>query len=41
VYVDDEHIYTITDAKVGMFEGIRYSDYPAHSANSTGGVLKR
>lgn len=41
VYVDDEHIYTITDAKVGMFEGIRYADYPAHSANSRGGVMKR
>jgi 3-hydroxyacyl-[acyl-carrier protein] dehydratase/trans-2-decenoyl-[acyl-carrier protein] isomerase len=41
VYVDDEHIYTITDAKVGMFEGIRYADYPARSANSTGGVMKR
>jgi 3-hydroxyacyl-[acyl-carrier protein] dehydratase/trans-2-decenoyl-[acyl-carrier protein] isomerase len=41
VFVDNEHIYTITDAKVGMFEGIRYADYPARSANSRGGVLKR
>lgn len=41
VFVDDEHIYTITDAKVGLFEGIRYSDYPARSTNSSGGVLKR
>lgn len=41
VFVDDEHIYTITDAKVGLFEGIRYADYPERSANSTGGMLKR
>lgn len=41
VFVDDEHIYTIDGAKVGMFEGIRYKDYPAPSANGTGGVMKR
>lgn len=41
VFVNDQHIYTITDAKVGMFEGIRYADYPARSANSRGGLLKR
>ncbi|HEY9516077.1 MAG TPA: bifunctional 3-hydroxydecanoyl-ACP dehydratase/trans-2-decenoyl-ACP isomerase [Gemmatimonadaceae bacterium] len=41
VFVDDQHIYTITDAKVGLFEGIRYADYPSRSANSSGGVLKR
>ncbi|MEX2571685.1 MAG: bifunctional 3-hydroxydecanoyl-ACP dehydratase/trans-2-decenoyl-ACP isomerase [Gemmatimonadota bacterium] len=41
VYVDDQHIYTITDAKVGLFEGIRYTNYPARSENASGGVLKR
>lgn len=41
VYVDDEHIYTVTDAKVGMFEGIRYADYPERSERSVGGVMKR
>ncbi|MEX1182595.1 MAG: bifunctional 3-hydroxydecanoyl-ACP dehydratase/trans-2-decenoyl-ACP isomerase [Gemmatimonadota bacterium] len=41
VFVDDVHIYTINDAKVGMFENIRYADYPNRSANSKGGVLER
>jgi 3-hydroxyacyl-[acyl-carrier protein] dehydratase/trans-2-decenoyl-[acyl-carrier protein] isomerase len=41
VLVDDEVIYTVRDAKVGMFEGIRYADYPRRSANSVGGLLKR
>ena len=41
VFVDDEHIYTVTDAKVGMFEGIRYADYPSRSPRATGGVMKR
>jgi 3-hydroxyacyl-[acyl-carrier protein] dehydratase/trans-2-decenoyl-[acyl-carrier protein] isomerase len=41
VFVDGAHIYTITDAKVGLFEGIRYGDYPARSAHAQGGVLKR
>jgi 3-hydroxyacyl-[acyl-carrier protein] dehydratase/trans-2-decenoyl-[acyl-carrier protein] isomerase len=41
VFVDGEHIYTITDAKVGMFEGIRYGDYPAKSERSRGGLMNR
>lgn len=41
VFVDDEHIYTIKDAKVGMFLGIGYPDYPAQSANSMGGIMDR
>lgn len=41
VFVDDEHIYTIKDAKVGMFEGIRYADYPRKSPNSSGGVMRQ
>lgn len=41
VYVDNELIYTITDAKVGIFGGIQYPDYPHPSANSIGGVIKR
>ncbi len=38
VKVDGELIYTIRDAKVGMFPNIRYADYPHHSKNSRGGV---
>ena len=41
VLVDGEHIYTIKDAKVGLFDGIAYPDYPRRSANSTGGIMER
>jgi 3-hydroxyacyl-[acyl-carrier protein] dehydratase/trans-2-decenoyl-[acyl-carrier protein] isomerase len=37
VFVDDQHVYTMTDAKVGAFRGIQYPDYPHISANSHGG----
>lgn len=39
VFVDGEHIYTVTDAKVGVFLGIGYPDYPFPSQNSVGGVM--
>jgi len=39
VFVDGEHIYTVKDAKVGMFLGIGYPDYPARSRNSIGGIM--
>ncbi len=41
VFVDGEHIYTVKDAKVGMFRGIAYPDYPARSQNSKGGIMDR
>lgn len=41
VLVDGELIYTIKDAKVGMFLGIAYPDYPAQSAHSVGGIMGR
>jgi 3-hydroxyacyl-[acyl-carrier protein] dehydratase/trans-2-decenoyl-[acyl-carrier protein] isomerase len=41
VLVDGEHIYTVKDAKVGMFRGIAYTDYPARSAKSKGGIMDR
>ena len=41
VTVDGELIYTVKDAKVGMFKDIRYPDYPRRSANSVGGIMKR
>lgn len=41
VFVDNELIYTITDAKVGVFNEIQYPDYPHQSSNSVGGVMKR
>jgi 3-hydroxyacyl-[acyl-carrier protein] dehydratase/trans-2-decenoyl-[acyl-carrier protein] isomerase len=41
VLVDGEHIYTVKDAKVGMFLDIAYSDYPARSERSVGGIMDR
>lgn len=41
VSVDGVQIYTVADARVGVFPGIRYDDYPARSENSVGGVLQR
>lgn len=41
VLVDGELIYTVKDAKVGMFLGIAYPDYPLKSANSVGGIMDR
>jgi 3-hydroxyacyl-[acyl-carrier protein] dehydratase/trans-2-decenoyl-[acyl-carrier protein] isomerase len=41
VFVDDELIYLIKDAKVGMFLGIAYTDYPARSERSRGGIMDR
>lgn len=41
VLVDGELIYTIKGAKVGMFLGIAYPDYPARSENSVGGIMDR
>lgn len=41
VFVDDELIYTVTDAKVGIFSNLQYADYPHEGINSHGGVIKR
>lgn len=41
VLVDGVQIYAISDARVGVFPGIRYDDYPAQSPNSIGGVLNK
>ncbi|HLK41570.1 MAG TPA: bifunctional 3-hydroxydecanoyl-ACP dehydratase/trans-2-decenoyl-ACP isomerase [Polyangiaceae bacterium] len=39
VLVDGQPIYAIQDAKVGMFLGVAYSDYPAPSPRGRGGAL--
>jgi 3-hydroxyacyl-[acyl-carrier protein] dehydratase/trans-2-decenoyl-[acyl-carrier protein] isomerase len=41
VAVDGEVIYTVKRAKVGLFRGIGYPDYPFASQNSRGGKLDR
>ena len=37
VYVDDEEIYSMANARVGTFTGIAYADYPLSSENARGG----
>ncbi|MES0491374.1 MAG: bifunctional 3-hydroxydecanoyl-ACP dehydratase/trans-2-decenoyl-ACP isomerase [Leptospirales bacterium] len=39
VFVDDEHIYTVRDAKAGLFKGLTYPDFPNKSKNSIGGII--
>ena len=39
VLVDGQAIYTIKDAKVGVFVGIQYQDYPHISKNAIGGKI--
>ena len=39
VFVDDDPIYEIKRAKVGMFRNIDYPDYPLRSQNSLGGKM--
>jgi 3-hydroxyacyl-[acyl-carrier protein] dehydratase/trans-2-decenoyl-[acyl-carrier protein] isomerase len=41
VFVDDEAIMTINGARVGVFRGIRYGEYPRYSPNARGGILER
>ena len=39
VFVDDEEIYSIKDAKAGIFKDIQYSNYPHDSKHAKGGKL--
>jgi 3-hydroxyacyl-[acyl-carrier protein] dehydratase/trans-2-decenoyl-[acyl-carrier protein] isomerase len=41
VLVDGEPIYQIGAAKVGLFHGIAYDDYPAPGLRSRGGIMDR
>lgn len=40
VFVDDEAIATIQTARVGVFKGIAYPDYPRRSRHAVGGILR-
>lgn len=40
VFVDNEQIIDVTDARSGVFRGIVYPDYPLRSANAIGGQMK-
>lgn len=39
IYVDDELIATVAQAKTGIFKEIAYFDYPRRSKNSKGGIM--
>lgn len=41
LFVDNEHIYTITDAKVGGFKEIAYAEYPLNTPRAVGGIMER
>jgi 3-hydroxyacyl-[acyl-carrier protein] dehydratase/trans-2-decenoyl-[acyl-carrier protein] isomerase len=41
VLIDDEEIYSIKGARVGLFRDIDYPDYPAVSENAKGGRMER
>ncbi len=41
IYVDDELIAVVSQAKAGIFKDIAYKDYPTRSKNSIGGIMER
>ena len=41
IFVDDELIAHVQDAKTGIFKGIVYRDYPKRSRYAVGGMMKR
>lgn len=41
LFVDDELIYQVKDARVGIFGGLRYKNYPMLGENHLGGILIR
>lgn len=40
IFVDDEMIIEVKQARTGVFRGIVYSDYPQRSAHSLGGIMR-
>ncbi len=40
LFVENEEIAEVHEARTGLFKGIAYPDYPRRSANSVGGRLK-
>ena len=41
VLIDDDEIYTVKGARVGLFQGIDYPNYPFESENAHGGRNER
>ena len=40
IFVDNELIAEIKQARTGVFKGITYPDYPKRSRNSLGGIMR-
>ncbi len=40
IFIDNELIMTVSQARTGIFRGIAYKDYPRRSRHSTGGMLR-
>lgn len=41
IYVDDEQIASVAQARTGIFKDIAYRDYPKRSKYSTGGIMEK
>jgi 3-hydroxyacyl-[acyl-carrier protein] dehydratase/trans-2-decenoyl-[acyl-carrier protein] isomerase len=41
IYIDDELIATVTQARTGIFKDIAYKDYPLRSKFSVGGIMEK
>lgn len=41
LYVDGDLIYQVKNARVGIFEGLRYESYPLKTKNHLGGIMER
>ncbi len=41
IYIDDELIATVNQARTGVFKDIAYKDYPLRSKHSIGGIMER
>jgi 3-hydroxyacyl-[acyl-carrier protein] dehydratase/trans-2-decenoyl-[acyl-carrier protein] isomerase len=41
IFVDDELIASVAQARTGVFKNIAYRDYPVRSKNSIGGIMER
>jgi 3-hydroxyacyl-[acyl-carrier protein] dehydratase/trans-2-decenoyl-[acyl-carrier protein] isomerase len=41
VFVDNELIASVQQARTGIFKGIGYKDYPNRSKNSISGIIAR
>lgn len=41
LFIDDDLVYVVKNARVGVFENLRYKNYPNKTENSKGGLINR